>query len=162
MPMSEIISTPVTRALDGLGIPYRVFRHNGPVNSVEQAASERDMVVDQVVRSIVFRTGPGQFCMALVSGERQVSWPALRRLLGQSRLTMATADEVQQATGYRPGAVSPFGLPAPLRILVDNSVLKQQLISMGSGVHSTAVILTVPDMLKALGEYEVVDLTGTS
>ena len=158
--MSNVISTPVSRALDQRGIPYTFFRHAGPVNSVAQAAAERGMTVDQVVRSIVFRTAPGQFVMALVSGERQVSWPALRRILGQSRLTMATADEVQQATGYQPGAVSPFGLPAPLRILVDRSVLDQQVVSIGSGVRSTAVILTVADLMRGLEAFELADLTA--
>jgi Cys-tRNA(Pro) deacylase len=158
--LTDDYSTPVTRALDRLGIPYRFYRHAGPVVSVEQAAEERGMSVDQVVRSIVFRTGPGRFVMALIGGKRQVSWPVLRRILGQSRLTMATEEEVLQATGYRLGAVSPFGLPAPMRILVDRSVLEQQTISLGSGVRSTTVILAVVDLIRALGEYEVVNLSG--
>lgn len=38
--MSEI-STPVTRELDERRIAYHVFRHPGPVKSLEQAARER-------------------------------------------------------------------------------------------------------------------------
>ncbi len=153
-------STPVTQALDNLGISYRFFRHSGPVTTLEQAAEERGMHPDQVVRSIVFRTGPGDFVMVLVSGRRQIPWPAIRQHLGRSHMTMATEEEVLQATGYQRGAVSPFGLPAPMPVLIDRSVLAQEIISLGAGVRSTAVILAVEDLLKALPEGQMVNLTG--
>jgi Cys-tRNA(Pro) deacylase len=148
-------STPVTRALAALNIPHRLFRHPGPVHSLEQAARERGQSPDQVVRSIVFRVGQGEYVMVLVAGARQVSWPALRRYLGQSRLTMASEAEVLAATGYERGAVSPFGLPAPMRILVDEGVLAQDEVSLGSGVRGATVFLRVADLRRALGDVEV-------
>src|SRR5919202_4255216 len=151
-------STPVTRALDALRIPYRVLVHPGPVNSLEQAARERGQTPDQVVRSIVFRLGKGEYAMVLIAGERQVSWPTLRHYLGQSRLTMAKEDELLQATGYGVGAVSPFGLPQPIRILVDESVFAPEEISIGSGVRGMTVIMRSEDLRRALGEVEVAKL----
>lgn len=148
-------STPVTLALDSLGIPYRFFRHPGQVRSLEQAAGERGQQPEQVVRSILFRLGQDKFVMVLVAGPRQISWPALRSYLGQSRLTMASEEEVLAVTGYPLGAVSPFGLPAPLRIMVDKSVLEQEEVSIGSGVRNTTVIMRRDDLLRALGEVEM-------
>lgn len=150
-------STPVTLDLDRRGIPYRFFRHDGVVNSVEQAAAERGLGIGQIVRSIVFRTAPETFLMVLIAGTDQISWAGLRKYLGQSRITMATEEEVYQATGYRLGAVSPFGLPAPMRTLVDNSVLIPEVLSIGSGVKNTTVILERPDLLRALGDVEIGD-----
>ncbi len=148
-------STPVARALDALGIPYRLFRHPGPVHSLEQAALERGQRPEQVVRSIVFRLASDTFVMVLVAGPRQVSWLVLRSFLGQSRLTMANEQELVSATGYRPGAVSPFGLPSPMRILVDSSVLAEEEISIGSGERYLTVILRSADLLHALGPVEI-------
>ncbi len=150
-------STPVTRELDRLGIPYRFFCHPGQVHSLEQAARERGQQPDQVVRSIVFRLGEGQFTMVLIAGPAHISWPALRSYLGQSRLTLATEAEVLQATGYPLGAVSPFGLPSPMRVLVDRSVLKQEEISIGSGVRNTTILLRTNDLMTALGDVEIGD-----
>jgi len=146
---------PVALALDAVGVPYRLFRHPGPVSSLDQAARERGQARDQVVRSIVFRVAQGEYVMVLISGNRQVSWPALRRYLGQSRVTTASEEEVLAATGYERGAVSPFGLPGPMRVLLDESVLSQIEISIGSGVRGTTVILRTDDMMRALGEIEV-------
>jgi Cys-tRNA(Pro) deacylase len=149
---------PVARALDELRTPYRLFVHAGPVHSLEQAARERDQLPDQVIRSIVFRVGKDEFLMALTAGDRQIAWPALRRYLGQSRLTLATEDEVRSVTGYERGAVAPFGLPRPLRILVDESVFAHDEVSLGSGVRGTAVIMTSRDLRRALGDVELVEM----
>ena len=145
---------PVSQKLTELGIPHRIFRHEGQVTSLEQAASERGQVPGQVVRSIVFRLGEGRFAMALVAGVAQISWPALRAHFGQSRLTMATADEVLQATGFRIGTVSPVGLANPLPVLIDASVLVHEEISMGSGQSNTGIILKRDDLLKILPEAQ--------
>jgi len=146
---------PVALALDQLHIPYRLFTHPGPIHSLEQAARERGQQPDQVVRSIVFRVGKDEFVMVLIAGDRQVAWPTLRKHLGQSRLTMATEAQVKAATGYERGAVAPFGLPQPMRILVDVSVFVPAEISLGSGARGTTVIMQSTDLRQALGEVEV-------
>jgi prolyl-tRNA editing enzyme YbaK/EbsC (Cys-tRNA(Pro) deacylase) len=121
---------------------------------VEQAARERGQKTEQVVRSIVFRLAQNNFAMVLIAGALQVSWPALRNYLGQSRLTMAREEEVLSVTGYPVGAVSPFGLPTPMRILIDQSLLSQEEISIGSG-ERYATVLRTENLLKALGPVEI-------
>jgi Cys-tRNA(Pro) deacylase len=152
---SKADSTQVTEALDELNIPYRFFRHPGKVNSLEQAAQERGQNPEQIIRSLVFRLAKGSYVMVLVAGPSQISWPGLRTYLGQSRLTMADEAEILSITGYPIGAVSPFGLFKPMRILVDRSVLQEGEVSIGSGERNTTVILTGPDLMKALGPVEI-------
>lgn len=147
--------TPVTKALDELDIPYRFFRHPGKVASLEQAAQERGQYPEQIIRSLVFRLAKGSYVMVLVAGPSQISWPGLRAYLGQSRLTMADEAEVVSVTGYPLGAVSPFGLAKAMRILVDQSVVQEGEVSIGSGERHTTVILKGPDLMKALGQVEV-------
>ncbi|WP_420640771.1 aminoacyl-tRNA deacylase [Candidatus Leptofilum sp.] len=147
-----MIETPVTRELDQKQIPYTLFTHDGPVRSLEQAAAERNQQPEQVVRSLLFRLAKGEFLMVLVAGPQQIDWKQLRRTLGLSRLTMAKPDELRRVTGYEIGAVAPFGLPMPLHILVDQSVLNQTEISLGSGVRGTAVLMRTADLLTALGD----------
>jgi Cys-tRNA(Pro) deacylase len=124
---------------------------------LDQAARERGQLAEQVIRSIVFRIGKEEYVMVLAGGGDQISWSALRSYLGQSRMTMATPDEVRAATGYETGAVSPFGLPNKMRILVDRKILLQDEVSIGSGVRGTTVILRLEDLLTALGDMEVGD-----
>lgn len=146
---------PVAEALDALGIPFRLFRHAGPVHSLEQAASERSQQPEQIVRSLLFHLGEEQFGMVLIAGPAQVSWRALRAHLGQSRLTLASEEELLRVTGYPRGAVAPFGLKQPVRVLIDQTVLAQAEVSIGSGVRGTAVILRTADLRRALPNAEI-------
>ena len=157
--MSAEPQTPVGLALAALGVSLREFRHAGPVTSLAQAAEERGQRPSQVVRSILFRLAADEYAMVLVAGPQQVDWKALRRHMGQSRLTTASADEVREVTGYEIGAVSPFGLPRPVRVLLDESVLGEEEVSIGSGERGTTVILCTADLLRALGDFERVNVT---
>jgi len=149
---------PVSLELEKLGVPHRVFHHAGEVTSLEQAARERGQRPEQVVRSILFRTGEDEYLMALVAGPAQISWKALRTYLDQSRLTMANEAEVLEVTGYPIGAVSPFGTMRTMRVLADPDVFVEEEISIGSGIRGTTVILKSADLRRALGEVEIVAL----
>lgn len=150
---------PVSIALEELDVPHTIFRHESPVHSFEQAASDRGQRPEQVVRSILFRIAEDEFVMALVAGPAQVSWKILRKYLGRSRVSMATEDEVLAVTGYRIGTVGPFGLPHQLKVLIDASVMNEEEVSIGSGMRNTAVILKSADLRQALKDADVVSLT---
>jgi prolyl-tRNA editing enzyme YbaK/EbsC (Cys-tRNA(Pro) deacylase) len=91
----------------------------------------------------------------LVAGPQQIAWPTIREYLGVSRISLAKEDDVLNYTGYPLGAVSPFGLPGSMRILVDESVFDEGEISIGSGVRYTTVIMTSSDLRRALGDVEI-------
>ncbi len=149
---------PASIALEQLGIPHRVFRHETPVTSFEQAAADRNQRPEQIVRSILFQRRPGEFVLALMAGPEQIDWRKLRAIVKRSRVRMATEEEVLVVTGYRVGAVSPFGMKNQARVLIDPSVLQEQEISIGSGVRNTAIIMKSEDLRRVLGNAEVVPL----
>src|SRR6266496_3602351 len=153
---------PASIALEKLNIPHQVFRHETPVTSFEQAASDRNQRPEQIVRSILFQIRPDEFLMVLMAGPAQIDWRTLRQLVKRSRIRMATEDEVLEVTGYRVGTVSPFGLKNPVQVLIDASVLKEEEISIGSGVRNMAIILKSENLRRALGEAEIVSLGENS
>lgn len=152
---------PASIALDSLGIPHRLFRHEKPVSSFEEAASARNQRPEQIVRSILFQVKPGDFVLVLMAGPDQIDWKKLRGIVKRSRVRMATEQEVLEVTGYRVGTVSPFGLKSQPRVLLDSSVLQEEEISIGSGVRNTAIIMQSEDVRKALGNVEIVELGGS-
>jgi Cys-tRNA(Pro) deacylase len=153
---------PASIALEKLNIPHRVFKHETPVTSFEQAASDRDQRPEQIVRSILFQIRPEEFLMVLVAGPAQINWKKLRQLVKRSRVRMASEAEVLEITGYRVGTVSPFGLKSPVRVLIDESVLREKEISIGSGVRNMAIIMKSEDLRRALADSEIVSLLEAS
>lgn len=158
MDASSPLKPPASLALDSLGIKHRLFSHGTAVHSLAEAASARSQRPEQVVRSILFQAPPGEFVMVLMAGPAQVDWKKLRDLVKRSRIRMATEDEVLEVTGYRVGTVSPFGLASRLNVVIDPSVLKEEEVSIGSGVRNTAIIMKSADLRRALKEAEVVSL----
>jgi len=63
----------------------------------------------QVVKPLVVRRGEDDYLFILVRGDRQISWPKLRALLGVTRLSMPNAETARDATGYERGTITPFG-----------------------------------------------------
>ena len=149
---------PASLALEKLNIPHQVFHHQKPLMSFEQAAAERNQRPEQIVRSILFQIRPQEFVMVLAAGRDQVDWKKLRHLVGRSRVRMATEEEVLEITGFRVGTVSPFGLKNQVRVLIDESVLREEEVSTGSGVRNMAIILNSKDLQQALGGAEIVSL----
>jgi Cys-tRNA(Pro)/Cys-tRNA(Cys) deacylase len=159
---NHVSKPPASIALEKLNIPHHVFRHEKPVLSFEQAAADRNQRPEQIVRSILFQIRPEEFVMVLVAGPEQVDWKKLRQLVGRSRVRMAKEDEVLEVTGYRVGTVSPFGLKNGVKVLIDASVLKEEEISLGSGVRNMAIIMKSADLRRALGDAEIVSLMEPS
>jgi Cys-tRNA(Pro) deacylase len=151
---------PVSTALTDKGIPHEVFVHPGPLRSLEQAAEERNQRPEQIVRSILFRVSKGEYVIVLMAGPEQIDWKTLRHHLETNRVTMASKEEVLRVTSYQLGAVAPFGLPQPLRILVDRSILAEEIISMGSGIRGVAIILKSKDLIQGLENFEMGDFGG--
>ena len=158
---ADMNQPPVSTALEKLNIPHRVFRHETPVDSFEKAASDRGQRPSQIVRTILFRVTEDEFALVLVAGPGQISWKLLRKILGKSRITMATEEEVLDVTGYRIGTVGPFGLAKPVRVMIEAGVLQEEEVSIGSGMRDTAVILKSADLHLALNGAEVVSLMET-
>lgn len=159
MDASSPLKPPASLALDSLGVEHRVFTHGTPVHSFEEAASARNQRPEQVVRSILFQVRAGEFVMVLIAGPAQVNWKKLRELVKRSRIRMATEDEVLKVTGYRVGTVSPFGVASQTKVVIDASVLKEEEVSIGSGIRDTAIILKSADLRRALKDAEVVNVS---
>jgi Cys-tRNA(Pro)/Cys-tRNA(Cys) deacylase len=153
------VTTPATRALESLGIPYRLHLHEEPLRSLEQAAEERGLKPHQIVRTLLFRLEAGSYVLVLMPGLEKVAWQKLRRWLGVSRLTTASAKELREVTGYETGAVSPFGLPKPVRLLADRGILDHEVISIGAGIRNAGLILKQEDLIRTL-DLEIGDFAG--
>jgi Cys-tRNA(Pro)/Cys-tRNA(Cys) deacylase len=142
------VSTPALAATEALGLPHRVIRH-GPVRSLAEAARARGVAPADVVKTLVVRRGPDDFLFVLVPGERVISWPKLRELLGVSRLSMPDAEVARQATGYERGTITPLGSTGPWPVIADERVRGRE-ITLGAGEHGLALAVDADEFLLAL------------
>ena len=148
--------TPATRALSDSGLAHTITRH-GRVGSLAEAAAARGVEPSAIVKTMVVRRGEGDHLFVLVPGDRQISWPKPRVLLGVNRISMPDADAAREVTGYERGTITPFGASAVLPVVADERMVGQT-ISLGAGGHGVAATLAADDVIAHLGA-QVADVT---
>jgi len=131
--------TPALAAVRAAGLAHEVLRH-GPVRSLAEAAQARGVEPADVVKTLVVRRGDDDFLFLLVPGDRQISWPKLRSLLGVNRMSMPDAGTAKEVTGYERGTITPFGSSRAWPVVADERV-RGRRITLGGGAHGLAVAL---------------------
>src|SRR3954447_7474298 len=139
---------PAETAAITLGVDHKVLRH-GPVGSVREAAAAQGVEVRDLVKTIVVRRAADDYVFVLVPGDRQISWPKLRALLGVTRLSLPDAATAKDATGYERGTITPFGSAEPWPVIADER-LRGRSISLGAGERGVAVLVGAEDAVSAL------------
>ncbi len=122
---------------------------HGPVRTLAEAALARGVEPADVVKTLVVRRGDDDFLFVLIPGDRAISWPKLRRLLGVSRVSMPDAEVARQATGYDRGTITPFGASRPWPVIADERVRGRE-ITLGAGEHGVALAANADEILQAL------------
>lgn len=158
--MSQTISSPVTELLTQHAVTFEVVEiplseDKKPIRNLEELLSGQGRDPNSVVRSLLFKTGSGQFCLLAVAGGGRADWAALRKQLGEKKLRMAEFDEVSEATGYVVGAVPPIALPETVTVLADNSAFQFDQVIIGSGVLGYALALSGNDLQKVMSDILV-------
>jgi Cys-tRNA(Pro)/Cys-tRNA(Cys) deacylase len=143
-------------AITASGLAFEVTEH-GPVSSLQEAAAARGMDPEQILKSIVVRRGEGDFLFVLVPGGRTISWPKLRALLGVNRLSMPSAAEALEVTGYARGTITPFGSLAELPVIAD-AAIPHGAVSIGGGAHGVAFTVDSGELVRTLAA-QVADVT---
>lgn len=157
--MPDAPGTPAIAAVERLGLEHTVIRHER-VRSLIEAAAARGVEPADVVKTMVVRRGEGDYLFALVPGDRVISWPKLRALLGVNRLSMPDADEALAVTGFPRGTITPFGARTALPVVADERMLARW-VTLGAGEHDVAIGVDADAALAAL-EAQVADITDAA
>jgi prolyl-tRNA editing enzyme YbaK/EbsC (Cys-tRNA(Pro) deacylase) len=126
-----------------------------PTPNSETAAKAVGCSVGEIAKSILFIIG-NKPVVVVTSGDIRVKTSKLKRAVGfTGRARLPEADEVLHHTGYAPGGVCPFLLPAGLQVLVDASMRRFPVVYAAAGNKHSAVPITVDQLLEITGGVEV-------
>lgn len=139
-------------AVAPLGLAPQVREFDESTHTAAEAAAAIGCDVAAIVKSLVF-TADGAPLLALVSGPNRVDTAALGERLGAS-IGKADAALVKSATGYSIGGVPPLGFPAPIRTVMDETLLRLDVVWAAAGT-ATSVFPIAPSELARLANAEV-------
>ena len=125
--------------------------------SLVEAAAGLGIDPSHLVKSLVVKRHDGDLLIALVPGDRQISWPKLRALVGVNKLSMPAPEVALAATGYARGTITPLGADGDLPVYADERMAGRR-IGMGGGEHGVSALVDADALVAALGAT-VGDLT---
>jgi prolyl-tRNA editing enzyme YbaK/EbsC (Cys-tRNA(Pro) deacylase) len=138
------------------GVEARLEELAHDTATAEDAARAAGAPLEQIVKSMVV-VCDGAPVLALVPGDRRADLPKIARAAGAETARIARAGEVEEATGFAPGAVAPFPLPGVSLVLIDHSLLGHDLVWVGAGSALHLASLRPGDLVR-LARARPVDL----
>ena len=120
--------------------------------SLAEAASILRIAPADILKSLVVKRSDGTFLFALVPGDRQISWPKLRAVVGANKLQLPAPEVALAATGYERGTITPLGSTTAWPVYVDAAVVATpgRRMSMGAGEHGYSLFVAADALVAAL------------
>ena len=114
------------------GAEARIHEFTDGTPTAQDAAAAVGCDLDQIVKSLVLICD-GRPVVALVPGDRRGDPAKVAAALDASSARVASPQEVEAATGFTPGAVAPFPLPAVESVLMDKALYRHPVVWAGAG-----------------------------
>ncbi|QGU00191.1 Hypothetical protein SYNTR_1597 [Candidatus Syntrophocurvum alkaliphilum] len=124
----------------------KIIELDADTSTSELAAQALGTEVGQIAKSILFKTKKDDFLMIVAAGDVKLDFKAIKDLAG-ARIRMANSDEVKEVTGYDIGGVCPFALNIPVKIYIDESLTKYDVVYAAAGTANTALPITFNQLL---------------
>ena len=146
----------VRAAADERGLAIDV-RESPRASSLEEAASLRGITPADIVKTLVVKGRGDEYYFALVPGDRAISWPKLRALIGVNKLRLPEPELALAATGYERGTIVPLGSTTAWPVYADER-MRGKRVSMGAGAHGWTMFVDADALIDAYGAT-VADIT---
>ena len=129
------------------GVDARIQEFPDGTASAQDAADAVGCDLGQIVKSLVF-VCDDRAVVALVPGDRRGDPEKVARAVEAESARVAKAPEVEDATGFEPGAVAPFPLPKVKAVLMDRALYHHEIVWTGAGSHKHVLGISPTDLAR--------------
>jgi Ala-tRNA(Pro) deacylase len=133
----------LTAFLDQRAIAYERLEHEAVFTSAE-AAQIRGTTLSSGAKALICKTDD-RFVMFVMPADRKLANKLVRGQLGSRQLRFASAEEVLEMTGLRPGSIPPFGSLFGLKTYCDEGLADESRINFNAGDHCISLSLAFSD-----------------
>ncbi|HEY8347964.1 MAG TPA: YbaK/EbsC family protein [Symbiobacteriaceae bacterium] len=140
----------VRTALQAAGVEGEIRLFPAPLPTAEAAAKAVGSDLGRIAKSVLFFAG-GEPVLVVTAGDRRVDRKKVKALMGGGKVTVASAEQVPEVTGFVAGGVAPVGLLRPVTVLLDESLQRFPDIWAGGGIPEALLRIRVADLPRATG-----------
>lgn len=119
-------------------------------DSLAEAAALLGLASSDIVKTLVVKRSDDTYLFALIPGDRSISWPKLRAVVGVNKLQLPDPERALAATGYERGTIVPIGSTTDWPVFADERIVGAR-IAMGAGAHGYSLFVDADALVAAYG-----------
>ena len=137
----------VVKVLKDFDSNLKVQSLSSSARTAVDAATSLKCEVGAIVKSLLLRTDDS-FVLCLVSGDKRCSLNKIKKILKKKDVSMASADQVKNQTGFSIGGVSPIAHLEETKILIDKSLSRYENVYAAAGHPNSIFKITYKQLVK--------------
>jgi len=141
--MTSTVLSRLIELLESHSVAFERMEHEAVYTS-EEAARVRGTALSSGAKALICKCDD-KFLMFVLPADRKLDNRAVRRILNARHLRFASAEEVLQNTGLRPGSIPPFGSLFQLSTYCDEQLAAEPRINFNAGDHCVSISLAFAD-----------------
>lgn len=141
----------VRNAIQQKGYGFRVVELPESTRTAQEAADAIGCSVSEIAKSLIFKGAEsGKPILVIASGTNRVDTGKISSIIGQ-QVNKADADFIRSETGFAIGGIPPLGHAYPLQTIVDEDLLKYEVIWAAAGTPFSVFSLESKDLTELTG-----------
>src|SRR5262245_44932979 len=146
----------LTQILTDKQIPHELLEITTGTLSIDDTVKSLGIKYREGMSTLVYRVRGRDFVALLRRDDRNVDLDALKKLLGTSRVSFASAEDLQ-GVGFEPGLVAPLLVQTrtyeshdeklPIKVYVDSKVLEMTKVVCGTSSATVALQIQKDNLL---------------
>jgi Cys-tRNA(Pro)/Cys-tRNA(Cys) deacylase len=156
------MKTIAARLLDQLKIEYELREYEFSEDEMDAVSVARkvSMPPEATFKTLVARGDKHGIVLACVPANTELDLKKLATVTGNKKIELVAVKEIQGLTGYIRGGVSPLASKRKYPVLMDETAILFDRISVSAGVRGTQIIVN-PEALQRATEAVLADISKT-
>lgn len=143
--------------LEKCGLEDRIQLFDVSTATCELAAKALGTIPAQIAKTMSFWVGDDPI-LILATGDVKIDNHKFKEKF-HTKAKMIPFEEVEQAIGHGVGGVCPFGVNDNVKVYLDESLKRFDIVYPAAGTDNSAVRLTIPDLERSSNYIEWIDVT---
>ena len=142
--------------LKKFNLENNIMEFNTSSATVEDAAKALNCKEKEIAKTLSFLVN-NEAILIVVAGDKKIDNTKYKAEFN-TKARMIPFEEVEEYTGHKPGGVCPFGVKENVKIYLDESLKRFDIIYPACGSSNSAVKLTIEELEKASNFEKWVDV----
>ena len=149
--MAAVKKTNAVRQLESKKIPFELLEYeiDEELLSAEDAAAKTGIPEERTFKTLCCRGDRTGVMMVCVPAGRELDFKALAAASGNKSAELVHLKEVQGLTGYVRGGCSPLGTKKKYPVIIDDSAMTFDFITVNAGHRGLLFKLAPADLVRA-------------